>query len=103
MSDRAPAGFLGRGGRFPIELDRDGHVAVAEGEEKVQQSIVALLGTARGERVMRPTFGSRLRELLFSPIDASTRSLIAHYVTEALVTWEPRIDVLRVDAKEEAR
>ena len=98
-----PAEFLGRGWKFPIDLDRDGHVAVSQGEQKVQESIIALLGTARGERVMRPTFGSRLRELLFSPIDASTRSLIAHYVAEALVTWEPRIDVLRVDAEEEAR
>ncbi len=50
---------------------------------------------------MRPDFGSRLHELVFAPINSSTKSLIAHYATEALVTWESRIDVLRIDVSDE--
>ena len=49
---------------------------------------------------MRPDFGSRLSELLFAPMNASTKSLISHYVTNALVQWEPRIDVLSVNTEE---
>ncbi len=87
--------FLGRGWSFPVEPASDGLVFAAE-EAKIQQSILIILGTARGERVMRPDFGSRLRELVFAPSSSSTSALAAHYVTEALTTWEPRIDVLRV-------
>ena len=49
---------------------------------------------------MRPDFGSRLRELVFEPINASTKARLAQYVTEALATWEPRIQVLRVDVSD---
>lgn len=90
--------FLGRGWKFPVEPVGDGLVYEAE-ETKIQESILIILGTARGERVMRPDFGSRLRELVFAPRNSSTSALAAHYVTEALTAWEPRIDVLRVRAE----
>lgn len=92
--------FLGRGWRFPVEPGADGWLAFSAEEAKIQESILIILGTARGERAMRPEFGSRLRELVFAPINGSTRSLAANYVTEALVAWEPRIDVRRVDVAE---
>jgi phage baseplate assembly protein W len=90
--------FLGRGWRFPVELDGD-RLLYEKEEAKIEQSILIILGTARGERVMRPDFGSRLRELLFAPMNSSTRALAARYVTEALTAWEPRIDVVRVRAE----
>lgn len=89
--------FLGRGWRYPVEPDEDGRLAFSAEEAKIQESILIILGTARGERVMRPDFGSRLRDLVFLPINGSTRSLAANHVIEALVAWEPRIDVRRVD------
>jgi uncharacterized protein len=89
--------FLGRGWRYPVEPDELG-LHYESAEKKIEQSILIILGTARGERVMRPSFGSRLRELVFAPINSSTRALAAQYVTEALVAWEPRIDVLAVRA-----
>lgn len=93
--------FLGRGWEFPVEPDVEGKLNYSSEEKKIQESILMILGTARGERVIRPDFGSRLHELVFAPINTSTKSLIAHYATEALVTWEPRIDVLRVDVSDE--
>lgn len=94
--------FLGRGWSFPITVDSTGRVPFSESEKKVQESVLVILGTARGERVMRPDFGSRLHELVFAPINSSTKSLISAYATEALVQWESRIDVLRVTVREEA-
>jgi phage baseplate assembly protein W len=90
--------FLGRGWRFPVELD-GGRLRYDEGEVKIEQAILIVLGTARGERVMRPEFGSRLRELVFAPLNSSTRALASRYVTDALIAWEPRIDVLAVRAE----
>lgn len=92
-------GHLGRGWSFPVEPDRvTQRLSYAADEEKIQQAIKVVLGTARGERVMRPDFGSRLRDLVFAPLNSSTKSLVARAVTDALVKWEPRIDVLNVRA-----
>jgi phage baseplate assembly protein W len=94
--------FLGSGWPFPIDVDdATGRVPYITEEKKVQQSAVIILGTARGERVMRPDFGSRLHELVFAPMNASTKALVARYATDALVTWEPRIEVLSVSSEED--
>jgi hypothetical protein len=92
--------FLGRGWAFPVEAV-DGTVRYSSEEKKIQESVLIILGTAQGERVMRPDFGSRLHEMVFAPMNASTYSLVSHYVTDALVQWEPRIDVLNVGVSED--
>jgi phage baseplate assembly protein W len=87
---------LGSGWSFPVEPNVAGSLSYQHDEEKIQQSILIILGTARGERVMRPDFGSRLRELVFAPLNTSTKSLVSKSVTDAIVKWEPRVDVLSV-------
>ena len=93
--------FLGQGWSFPVEPGGDGELAYSVDEARVEQSILIILGTARGERVMRPDFGSRLRELVFAQINSTTKSLVARYVTEALVKWEPRAELLGVEVSDE--
>lgn len=88
--------YLGRGLAFPFQVDLRGAVRLAQGEEDILQSIAIILGTRPGERVMRPTFGCRVYELVFEPRDATTASLIETYVYEALDFWEPRIQMLGV-------
>ena len=92
---------LGRGWSFPVEPDASGSLGYAADEQKIQQAVLLILGTAQGERVMRPEFGSRLRELVFASLNSSTKSLVAGAITDALVKWEPRIDVLSVTAQEQ--
>lgn len=92
--------FLGKGWGFPVALDAANKVGYSSNEKKIQESILLILGTARGERVMRPDFGSRLHELVFAPMNTSTKSLVSHYATQALLQWEARIEVLRVDVAE---
>jgi uncharacterized protein len=87
--------FLGKGWAFPLEL-KGNMLNYSLEEKKIEESIMIILGTAQGERVMRPDFGSRLHELVFAPINTSTKGMIAHYVTDALTTWEPRVDVTNV-------
>ncbi|HTJ23198.1 MAG TPA: GPW/gp25 family protein [Gemmatimonadaceae bacterium] len=92
--------FLGVGTRFPLALDEQtGQLARAEYEESVRQSILVILGTAKGERVMRPDFGCGIHDLVFANASAGTIGRIAHEVDEALLRLEPRIEVLRVDAR----
>ena len=42
---------------------------------------------------MRPDFGVGLRSLVFEPVNVTTKSLVRHRVEEALISWEPRIEV----------
>ncbi len=92
-------GFLGNGWAFPVQLDDQWHIRMtASGEEAIRQSIWMILGTSRGERVMRPDFGCGMHDLVFDVHDAGTANAICASVRDALATWEPRIDVLDVAA-----
>jgi uncharacterized protein len=97
-----PKVHLGRGWNFPVEPDAFGSLGYMADEQKIQQAILVILGTAQGERVMRPEFGSGLRDLVFAPLTSSTKTLVAGAITDALVKWEPRVDVLGVTADEQA-
>jgi phage baseplate assembly protein W len=89
--------FLGAGVAFPLRLDATGRVAINSLEDHVRQSILLILQTAKGERVMRPDFGAGLQPLVFSPVNAATAALVQHEVRDALIRFEPRIDILSVD------
>ena len=93
--------FLGQGWNFPVSLDENGNLRQATYEDDVQQAIRIILGTARGERVMRPDFGAGLKPLAFEPINTTTMSLVKHRVEEALITWEARIDNIIVQVSAE--
>ena len=90
--------FLGRGWAFPIR-PVSGGIAYVSDEENVRKSIWLILSTAQGERQMRPTFGCGIHDLVFEANTAALRGLVERKVEEALVTWEPRIDVLDVTAE----
>jgi len=90
--------FLGRGIQFPVGLDARGSVALSEYEQNIEEAIGIVLGTAPGERVMRPEFGCKIHDFVFHPNNASTAAMAGFYVREALVKWEPRIEDVRVSA-----
>jgi phage baseplate assembly protein W len=91
--------FLGQGLAFPLQLNARGGLALAAGVRDIEQSIRIILETLPGERVMRPEFGCRAKELVFAPRNTSTESLMVQYVEQALGRWEPRIAVLQVEAQ----
>lgn len=88
---------LGVGWGFPVAREGAGY-AVAQYEESVRQSIVLILSTAKGQRVMRPDFGCGLQALVFAPNSSATRGMAESSVREALQAWEPRIEALLVAA-----
>ena len=92
--------FLGVGFSFPVNVDSAGKLTLAEYEESVRQSTWIILGTAKGERVMRPEFGCDIYDLVFAVNSLSTAGQLSYAVQQALLRFEPRIDVLdvRVDS-----
>jgi phage baseplate assembly protein W len=91
--------FLGAGWRFPLQVTPNGRIAQAKYEQRIEESIVLIVATARGERVMLPDFGCGIHDVVFAPNDARTIALVVHEVRRALVSYEPRIDVLDVHAE----
>ena len=89
--------FIGRGWAFPIRADATGGIALVSREQELAESIRLILGTAKGERPMRPEFGCGIHDEVFSPMDATTAGRVAYDVRAALERWEPRIDVTAVD------
>ena len=91
--------FLGRGWHFPFGFEPStGTIAVSEYEQNIQQCISMIIGTRPGERQMLPEFGCRIHDLMFSPNTRATATVVAHHVEDALMRWEPRIEVTKVDA-----
>ena len=88
--------YLGVGWAFPVGVDARGRIALARRERDIEESIRIILMTPTGQRLMRPTFGCDIHELLFAPNNANTTGLATYYVQQALAMWEPRIEVKRV-------
>lgn len=80
-------------------LASDGTTRTVDEAEAVRQSLLSLLATRPGERVMRPLYGCDLYRLVFSPNDATTAGLAMHYARRAIERWEPRVSVVTVDAR----
>ena len=93
---RTPEDFLGRGWKYPLYT---GDVNIFSGREKsIDESIIIILSTMKGERVMRPDFGCDIHKLVFENNDSSTHSLAETVVEEAIEQWEPRVTNLEVEA-----
>ena len=64
--------IIGSGLAFPLQVDRRGGIALARDEQDIDQAIELILGTAPGERPMRPEFGCGVHDFVFDTIDANT-------------------------------
>lgn len=89
--------FLGQGFAFPFTF-KDGQVQQAEGDDLVAQSIIQILATRKGERLMRPDYGCGINELVFAANNSTTATQFEFLVRDALDKFEPRIEVLTVKA-----
>jgi uncharacterized protein len=89
--------FMGRGWSFPVAPEAGGEVRMSEYDRDVEEAVRIVLATDWGERVMRPDFGANLGSLVFAPVTTTTMALVRNRVEQALVQWEPRIDVEEVD------
>ena len=89
--------IIGSGLAFPLQVDRRGGIALARDETDIEQAIELILGTAPGERPMRPEFGCGVHDFVFDSIDASTIGKMENAIRDALDHWEPRVVVETVE------
>ena len=88
--------IIGSGLAFPLQVDRRGGIALARDEQDIDQAIQLILGTAPGERPMRPEFGCGVHDFVFDTIDAGTVARMETEIRGALDRWEPRVEVTDV-------
>jgi hypothetical protein len=85
--------FIGSGIGFPLRTSTGGGLALVSGEQEIVEAIRLIIGTAYGERPMRPEFGCGIHQHVFASPDSTTAGRIAFDVESALRRWEPRIEV----------
>ena len=94
--------FLGRGWKYPVTFKQSSNtVVLSQYEQDIRESLNILLSTERGERVMRPDYGTNVRDLLFEPLDVSTATLVGEEIKKAILLNEPRVFVDSVEAVQE--
>ncbi|SFU10255.1 GPW/gp25 family protein [Algoriphagus halophytocola] len=92
--------FLGRGWAFPVSFSLESQqVRLAENEEDIQQSLIILLNTTLGERVMRPDYGANMEDLLFEALNVTTANMIANRIKQAILYHEPRVKTEDIDLR----
>ncbi len=72
---------------FPYQFDGRGRTREADEATWIRGLIEQVLFTAPGERVMRPDFGSGLRELVFAPNSPELAATTQFIVQGALQQW----------------
>lgn len=95
--------FLGKGWKFPIQVDEaTGRIRMSEHEDDIAEAIRIIIWTSKGERVMRPDFGSGIERYLFEGTDDMTLRLIESEIEEAVRVWEPRVHNIEVKVERAA-
>ena len=92
--------LIGKGWKFPIKVNAKGGLSYSEGPERIQDAIWIVLSTSLGERLMRPDFGAGVHEYVFQSNSDVMRTRLQSAVNEALLKWEPRIELTNVTVQE---
>jgi hypothetical protein len=95
MSDQ---GFVGFGFAYPMGVDDQGGIAMVTGTANVERSIRLIIGTAYGERPMRPEFGCGIHDLIFDLASPELITQIQLQVKASLRRWETRAEIISVTA-----
>ena len=99
ISDR---GFLGTGWGFPPTFDKATQTVLMVSEQAdIEESLTILLSTTIGERVMQPRYGCNLKQFVFEPLNTSVEAQIKKLVEDAILYFEPRIDLDNISLNSE--
>jgi len=95
------ASFLGRGWSFPPEFEQAGNqVKMVEKEQDIRESLLILLSTTPGERIMHPDYGCGLERLVFEPSTNRLYRKIKDRITHSILLFEPRVKLNTIDIEQ---
>lgn len=92
------SGIIGQGWRFPIRINASGGLDWTTGPDRIKAAIWIILATSLGERLMLPDFGAGMKDYVFESNSAVIRAKLENAAKQALLRWEPRIQVVSIKA-----
>ena len=93
--------YLGTGWSFPPDFDKESEtITKVSAEKDIEQSLEILLSTSLGERVMQAEYGCNLKDYQFESIDSSLIGFLKDIGRRAILFYESRIKLERVDITE---
>lgn len=94
MFDSSDSSFIGKGWAFPPRFSvEEGSNAMVKGAQDIAESLLVLMSTVPGQRVMFPDYGCGVKKLLFSEVSVTQFTIIKNTIRNAILLYEPRIDV----------
>lgn len=91
-----------RGWKFPVEVDNStGKIKMVDDNENIKQGIKIILKTQKGERKMRPYFGTDMNEFMFSSINLAFVNEMANEVSQSIKLWEKHLRQLSVNVNQD--
>lgn len=101
MNDENTRAYLGTGWSFPPHFDKQARsVEMVSDEQDIKESLMILLTTQLGERVMNPTFGAGMDRMIFEPLTTGLKTYMKDVVEKAVLRFEPRIDLNEVEMED---
>lgn len=94
---REDKSFLGKGWSFPPSFIKGIGVGMSADDEDIRQSLSILFSTTPGERIFNFEYGCNIRQWVFEKIDLSVKTLIIENIKKAVLFFEPRINVVKID------
>lgn len=89
--------YLGRGMKFPPQINPvTGRFVISENEQSVKESIYLILMTQKGERLMRPEFGSRTSGYVFAETNPTMLHIMAYELERDITRSEPRVQDVEI-------
>jgi hypothetical protein len=92
------SGIIGQGWSFPIKVNAKGGLDWSSGPARIQAAMWMILSTTAGERLMLPGFGAVIKDYVFESNSELTCAQLESGIQKALTEWEPRIQVVAVQA-----
>ena len=89
--------FLGTGWSFPPEFSKRGTVHMVSADQDIKQSLLIILSTDLGERVMQPSFGCGLKSQIYENINESSITVLKDLIQRAILFYEPRVKLESID------
>tara|TARA_R110002020_G_scaffold226846_3_gene437348 strand:+ start:297 stop:719 length:423 start_codon:yes stop_codon:yes gene_type:complete len=82
---------------FPVVEGLGGFFTRSEGAETIMSGLKQLVLTSKGERPMRPEFGTNLRQSVFEPYTQELKESLQNDIRAAVLEYEPRVDLTSVN------
>lgn len=101
MNNTNTKSFLGTGWSFPPHFDKQiKAIEMVSDEQDIKESLMILLTTQLGERVMNHDYGAGMEEMIFEPMTTNLKTYMTDLVKNAVLRFEPRVDLDEVEMED---